>query len=229
MDHISLKNVSKEYIGEGVKTSALSEITIEFTKGEFISIMGPSGSGKSTLLSIIGTLDKQTSGQVFFDDKLLTNLKSDDLADIRFNNIGFVFQQFHLLPTLTALENVMIPMFNRKVSFDKTERAKELLTSVGLTDKESSFPSQLSGGQQQRVAIARALIADPDWILADEPTGNLDTETGNTIFDLLLDLNKTKKCGVIVVTHDPNLAKRAGRVIKMKDGFIVNEREGCTL
>ncbi|MEH7353495.1 ABC transporter ATP-binding protein [Neobacillus drentensis] len=228
MQHIALKNVSKEYIGDGVKTRALCDINIEFAKGEFISIMGPSGSGKSTLLSIIGTLDKQTSGQVFFDNKAITNLKLDDLADIRFNNIGFVFQQFHLLPTLTALENVMIPLFNRKVSFDKSERAKELLMLVGLIDKVNAFPSQLSGGQQQRVAIARALIADPDWILADEPTGNLDTEAGKNIFELLMELNISKKCGVILVTHDPLLAERTGRVIEMKDGYVIKNRKGCT-
>lgn len=229
MSNVVLKNVSKDYIGDGVKTKALTDITMEFTKGEFVAIMGPSGSGKSTLLSIIGTLDKQTNGEVFFDNKLLSDIKVDDLADIRFNNIGFVFQQFHLLPTLTALENVMIPLFNRKITFDKNERANELLNLVGLGDKLNSFPSQLSGGQQQRVAIARALIAEPDWILADEPTGNLDTETGNTIFELLQQLNKTKKCGVILVTHDHILAEKAGRVIEMKDGIVIKDREGTFL
>jgi ABC-type lipoprotein export system ATPase subunit len=229
VERITLKNVSKDYIGDGVKTRALIDITIEFTKGEFVAIMGQSGSGKSTLLSIIGTLDKQTAGEIDFDSNPISLLKLNNLADIRFNNIGFVFQQFHLLPTLTALENVMIPVFNRKISFDKNERAKELLKLVGLADKENSFPSQLSGGQQQRVAIARALIADPDWILADEPTGNLDTETGNTIIELLLQLNREKKCGVILVTHDRSLAERAGRVIEMKDGYIMTDREGIAL
>lgn len=229
MNLISLENVSKDYLGDGVKTKALSDISVEFTKGEFISIIGPSGSGKSTLLSIIGTLDKQTSGQVLFEHKSISNLKSDELADIRFHNIGFVFQQFHLLPTLTAIENVMIPLFNRKVNFNKVERAKELLNIVGLEDKVNSFPSQLSGGQQQPVAIARALVADPDWILADEPTGNLDTETGKNIFELLLELNKTKKCGVIVVTHDSKIVEKTGRVIEMKDGYIIKDREGCLL
>lgn len=226
---ISLDKVSKEYYGDGVKTNALCDITINFTKGEFISIMGPSGSGKSTLLSIIGTLDKPTSGQIFFDNKFISDLNPDDLADIRFNNLGFVFQQFHLLPSLTALENVVIPLFNRKISFNKIERAKELLNLVGLGDKINSFPSQLSGGQQQRVAIARALIAEPDWILADEPTGNLDTETGKNIFELLLQLNKTKQCGVILVTHDSLLAERTGRIIEMKDGYVINDREGCII
>lgn len=223
-NHIALKNVSKVYIGDGVKTKVLYDINIEFAKGEFISIVGPSGSGKSTLLSIIGTLDKQTSGQLLFDNQLVNELRPDDLADVRFNNIGFVFQQFHLLPTLTALENVMIPLFNRKVSFDKSIRAKELLSLVGLEDKVNSFPSQLSGGQQQRVAIARALIADPDWILADEPTGNLDTETGNKIYELLLQLNQKNNCGVIFVTHDSILASKAKRVIEMKDGYIIKDQ-----
>ncbi|WML42060.1 ABC transporter ATP-binding protein [Neobacillus sp. OS1-2] len=229
LKNISLNKVSKDYHGDGVETKALCDITISFEKGEFISIMGPSGSGKSTLLSIIGTLDNPSNGQVLFDNYLISNLRSDDLADIRFKDIGFVFQQFHLLPTLTALENVLIPLFKRKISFNKMDRAKELLNHVGLGDKINSFPSQLSGGQQQRVAIARALIADPDWILADEPTGNLDTETGNKIFELLLHLNKTKKCGVILVTHDPMLAERTGRVIEMKDGYVIKDREGCNI
>ncbi|MFJ7936352.1 ABC transporter ATP-binding protein [Sporosarcina sp. NPDC096371] len=229
MEHIKVENVSKHYKGDGVETRALSDVNVKFTKGEFVSIMGPSGSGKSTLLSIIGTLDQQTSGQLYFDEKLINNLGLDDLADIRFNNIGFVFQQFHLLPTLTALENVLIPLFNRTIHFDKKERAIELLNLVGLADKLNSFPSQLSGGQQQRVAIARALIAQPDWILADEPTGNLDTETGNIIFELLQQLNREKKCGVIFVTHDPLLAEKASRVIEMKDGSIKKDREGRTV
>ncbi|WP_313799028.1 ABC transporter ATP-binding protein [Cytobacillus sp.] len=229
LNNIVLKNVSKEYVGDGVKTKALCDINIEFTKGEFVSIVGTSGSGKSTLLSIIGTLDKQTSGQLFFDNKLITNLALDELSDIRFNNVGFVFQQFNLLPTFTALENVIIPVFNRRSSFNKTERARELLNLVGLGNKVNSFPSQLSGGQQQRVAIARALIANPDWILADEPTGNLDTETGNTIYELLLQLNQKKNCGVIFVTHDPKLAERAGRVIEMKDGYVISDRAGTNI
>lgn len=229
MEHIKVENVSKHYKGDGVETRALSNVSIEFTKGEFVSIMGPSGSGKSTLLSIMGTLDQQTSGQLYFEDKLINGLGLDELADIRFNNIGFVFQQFHLLPTLTALENVLIPLFNRTIHFNKKERAIELLNLVGLADKLNSFPSQLSGGQQQRVAIARALIAHPDWILADEPTGNLDTQTGNTIFELLQQLNRDEKCGVIFVTHDPLLAEKAERIIEMKDGSIIKVRAGRTV
>ncbi|MBO0587575.1 MULTISPECIES: ABC transporter ATP-binding protein [unclassified Sporosarcina] len=229
MENIVVKNVSKHFKGDGVEYKALSDVSIEFTKGEFVSIMGPSGSGKSTLLSIMGTLDQQTSGQIYFEDKLINGLGLDELADIRFNNIGFVFQQFHLLATLTALENVLIPLFNRTVNFNKKERAIELLNLVGLADKLNSFPSQLSGGQQQRVAIARALIARPDWILADEPTGNLDTNTGNTIFELLQQLNRDEKCGVIFVTHDLLLAEKAERIIEMKDGSIIKERAGRTV
>lgn len=226
LNNIVLKNISKDYIGDEFKTTALCNINLEFSKGEFVAIMGQSGSGKSTLLSIIGTLDKQTSGSIFFDEHLTNNFNINDLADIRFNNFGFIFQQFHLLPTLTTLENVMIPLFNRKFSFDKDKRARELLKRVGLEDKMNLFPSQLSGGQQQRIAIARAFIAEPDWILADEPTGNLDTKTGNNIFELLQTFNTTKQCGIILVTHDPILAERADRVIELKDGYIIKERKG---
>jgi ABC-type lipoprotein export system ATPase subunit len=221
--------LTKKISLHNVKTNALCDITLDFPKGEFISIVGPSGSGKSTLLSLIGTLDNPSSGQIYIENELINNLKPDTLADVRFKKFGFVFQQFHLLPALTAIENVLIPLFNRKTSFNKMERAQDLLTLVGLEDKINSFPSQLSGGQQQRVAIARALIAEPDWILADEPTGNLDSKTGNTIFELLLNLNKTKKCGVILVTHDLVLAEKTNRVIEMKDGYVIKDQEGIPI
>ncbi|HBF59719.1 MAG TPA: lipoprotein-releasing system ATP-binding protein LolD, partial [Exiguobacterium sp.] len=137
---------------------------------------------------------------------------------------GFIFQQFHLIPTLTALENVMAPLFGRKVPYDKKERAEQLLAQVGLADKAGSLPSQLSGGQQQRVAVARALVHEPKWLLADEPTGNLDTDTGEIIFNLLRSLNEEKGCGVLFVTHDPALAERANRTIEMRDGVIIEDR-----
>jgi len=140
-----------------------------------------------------------------------------------YEHIGFVFQQFHLLPTLTALENVMSPLFARKVSYNKAERAKEVLVNVGLADKLNALPSQLSGGQQQRVAISRALVHEPDWLLADEPTGNLDTETGETIFELMQEMNRKKGCGVIFVTHDSKLAEKADRVIEMQDGEVAGD------
>lgn len=197
-------------------------MTIE--AGDFISIIGPSGSGKSTLLSLIGTLDRPTSGELQYDGKPINKLNSKELSDFRFENIGFIFQQFHLIPTLTALENVMAPLFGRKVPYDKKERAEQLLAQVGLADKAGSLPSQLSGGQQQRVAVARALVHEPKWLLADEPTGNLDTDTGEIIFNLLRSLNEEKGCGVLFVTHDPALAERANRTIEMRDGVIIEDR-----
>ncbi|HLQ98397.1 MAG TPA: ABC transporter ATP-binding protein [Candidatus Dormibacteraeota bacterium] len=189
---IKCYDVSKSYQGDGVTTQAVQRVNIEFTKGEFVAVVGPSGSGKSTLLSLIGTLDQPTAGEISYDGKKLATMKKKEIADFRFEHIGFVFQQFHLLPTLTALENVMSPLFARKVSYNKAERAKEVLGSVGLSDKLNALPSQLSGGQQQRVAISRALVHEPDWLLADEPTGNLDTETGETIFELMQEMNQKK-------------------------------------
>ncbi|MGG4166473.1 ABC transporter ATP-binding protein [Rossellomorea vietnamensis] len=223
---ISCSNLSKEFNGDGIKTLALNNINAEFKKGEFVSIVGTSGSGKSTLLSLLGTLDAPSKGNILFKGKDIKTLRENQLADFRFENIGFIFQQFHLLPTLTALENVMAPLFSRKVSYNKKQKAEDVLKKVGLKDKLNSLPSQLSGGQQQRVAIARAIIHEPHWLLADEPTGNLDTETGEMIFDLLFSLNKEKGCGVIFVTHDPVLAKKAGRIIEMKDGCILSDKLG---
>ncbi|WP_214850726.1 ABC transporter ATP-binding protein [Exiguobacterium sp. s193] len=216
------KNLEKNFTSDGVKHGALLDINLQANDGEFISIIGPSGSGKSTLLSILGTLDTPSSGSLVFKDKHLKDLTAKELSDFRFENIGFIFQQFHLIPTLTTLENVMSPLFGRKVRYDKKERALSLINKVGLNGKENSLPSQLSGGQQQRVAVARALIHEPKWLLADEPTGNLDTENGEIIFDLLYQLNKEKKCGVLFVTHDPLLADRADKKIEMKDGRITS-------
>lgn len=217
---ITCRDISKSYAGDGVTKQAVQHINLEFTKGEFTAVVGPSGSGKSTLLSLIGTLNQPTSGEIYYDEKKPLAMKKKDVADFRFEHIGFVFQQFHLLPTLTALENVMAPLFARKVSYNKTERAKEVLQNVGLSDKLHALPSQLSGGEQQRVAISRALVHEPDWLLADEPTGNLDTDTGETIFSLMQEMNQRKGCGVIFVTHDPKLAEKANRVIEMQDGEI---------
>lgn len=217
------RDLNKSFLSEDIQTSALANINLNFKEGEFISIIGPSGSGKSTLLSIIGTLDTPSSGVLFFNDTKISDLNSRQLSDFRFENIGFIFQQFHLIPTLTVLENVLSPLFGRKVTYKKEERALQLLKKVGLTDKLHSLPSQLSGGQQQRVAVARALIHKPKWLLADEPTGNLDTETGEVIFNLLSELNREDRCGVLFVTHDSQLARRANRIIEMKDGKIIKE------
>lgn len=226
---IQCEDLEKTYIGDGVTTKAVQKVDLTFTKGEFTAIVGSSGSGKSTLLSILGTLDEPTSGKVHYDAEEVFKKSKNRIADFRFEEIGFVFQQFHLLPTLTALENVLTPLFARKVSYSKEERAREVLEQVGLAEKQDSLPSQLSGGQQQRVAIARAIVHKPSWLLADEPTGNLDTETGHLIFDLLQDLNQQEGCGVIFVTHDPLLAAKADRIITMQDGLVISDERGLTV
>ncbi len=223
-DSFICQQIGKSFSGDGIETHALTDINLTLEAGDFISIIGPSGSGKSTLLSLIGTLDRPTNGTLSYGDQSIHHLKSRELSDFRFENVGFIFQQFHLIPTLTALENVMAPLFGRKVTYDKKERALSLLEKVGLADKAGSLPSQLSGGQQQRVAVARALVHEPKWLLADEPTGNLDTETGEIIFNLLRSLNEEKGCGVLFVTHDPALAERANRKIEMRDGLIIEDR-----
>ena len=226
---IECHDTEKSYMGDGIETKALREVHLTFMKGEFTSIVGPSGSGKSTLLSLIGTLDKPSHGHIFYDREEILTKNSRKIADFRFEEIGFIFQQFHLLPALTAIENVMSPLFGRKVAFHKSKRAEEVLSLVGLEDKMHSLPSQLSGGQQQRVAIARALVNKPGWLLADEPTGNLDSETGDVIFDLLKDLNEKEGCGVLFVTHDSRLAEKANRMITMKDNRVISDGQGETV
>ncbi|MBD8007329.1 ABC transporter ATP-binding protein [Bacillus norwichensis] len=216
---IHIKDVTKSY-GEENIFYALKNITLSFKSDEITLITGPSGSGKSTLLNIISTLESPASGDVFYDSKRISHLKADELANIRSQKIGFVFQQFHLLPNLTAMENVIVPLLHRKVDFDKQKKALEMLESIGLADKAQSFPSQLSGGQQQRVAIARALVTHPDWILADEPTGNLDSVNGQKIYELLSNIKKDRGCGIIIITHDPSLMEKADRVIELKDGML---------
>ena len=223
---IECSQVERIFTGDGVETRAVDNVNITLTAGEFVSIIGPSGSGKSTLLSLIGTLDQPTQGTITYDGEEVMKLSKKKIADFRFEEIGFIFQQFHLLPTLTALENVLTPLFARRVDYDKQKRAKEVLDQVGLSDKFDSLPSQLSGGQQQRVAIARAIVHKPSWLLADEPTGNLDTEAGNNIYELLQTLNEDEGCGIILVTHDPELATKADRVIAMRDGEIVSDNVG---
>jgi putative ABC transport system ATP-binding protein len=228
IQQIICRHIEKTFKGDGTKTIALQNINLTFEKGEFTAIIGPSGSGKSTLLSLIGTLDKPSEGTITYDSEEILKKNKNKIADFRFKEIGFIFQQFHLLPTLTALENVLTPLFSRKVPYNKLERAKEVLEQVGLQDKMKSLPSQLSGGQQQRVAIARAIVHKPSWLLADEPTGNLDTETGERIYDLLKELNDQEGCGVLFVTHDPVLAAKANRIITMKDGVVLSDKVGVT-
>ncbi len=205
-----------------VEVQALRDVNLEIQDGEFIAIAGPSGSGKSTLLNMIGCLDKPTSGAVFIDDIDTGKLSENKLAEIRREKIGFIFQQFNLIHTLNALENVALPMFFAGVGREtRLKRAEELLAKVGLGDRVDHKPSELSGGEQQRMAIARALSNDPEIIIGDEPTGNVDTEAGNAIMDLLEGLNREGRT-IIVVTHDAEIAARAGRTKRMRDGKVLD-------
>lgn len=215
---IDLDNVRKVYQMGDTELEALSGSNVEIKEGEFVAVMGPSGSGKSTLMNMIGALDTPTSGEVNIGDEAISQLNEDDLALLRSKKIGFIFQQFNLIPSMNATENVALPMLFRGVGKkERTERAENILEKVGLKDRMGHMPSELSGGQRQRVSIARALANDPDIILADEPTGNLDTETGENIMDLLTELNDEGKT-IIMVTHDENDAEYADRIIKIVDG-----------
>ncbi len=222
---IELKDVKKIYRMGDVDVPALNGVSLKVMRGEFITIMGPSGSGKSTLMNMVGCLDVPTYGTIMLDDKDISKMSESGLAQIRGKKIGFVFQKFNLLQTLSALENVTIPMMFQNVDeSERTERALELLDMVGLRDRAYHKPSELSGGQQQRVAIARSLSNDPDVILADEPTGNLDTKTGNDIMGMLAKLHKEGKT-IIMVTHDPDVAKQARRIVLIKDGMVVSNHK----
>ena len=218
---IKLKDVTKYYqMGDSV-VKAVDGINIEIKKGEFVAIMGPSGSGKSTAMNLIGSLDLATEGKIYLEGFNIAELEESDLAQIRGKKIGFIFQSFNLIPNLTAKENVMLPMMFQDVPFDeREERAVYLLKMVNLIHRIDHYPKQLSGGEQQRVAIARALSNDPDIVLADEPTGNLDTKTGREVMRFLEDLNKKGKT-IIMVTHDADLAKQYAKTIYwLKDGKV---------
>ncbi len=220
---VVLENVTKIYKMGSEEIKALDDLSLEIRDGEILVVMGPSGSGKSTFLHLVGCLDRPTSGKILIDGKDISNLRERELARIRNRTIGFVFQQFNLLPRLTALENVELPMIYAGIPKRKrVERAKKLLEMVGLSDRMKHRPSQLSGGQQQRVAIARALANDPKIILADEPTGNLDTKSGEVVINILRDLNR-KGLTIVIVTHDPDITIIAHRVIHLKDGKIIKE------
>jgi putative ABC transport system ATP-binding protein len=218
---ISLKDITKTYHLESLDVHVLKRVNLSIEEGEYVAIMGASGSGKSTLMNIIGCLDRPTSGQYFLAGQDLTTLDDDELADIRNQYIGFVFQQFNLLPKLTSLSNVMLPMIYADVDkSQRTEQATDALIQVGLSDRIQNRPNQLSGGQQQRVAIARALVNHPALVLADEPTGALDSTTSEEIMNLLTKLNQ-QGTTIAIVTHDANVAARTKRTIRMVDGVIV--------
>ncbi len=218
---ISLKNVVKSFEMGEVIVKALAGVSFDIEESEFVSIMGPSGSGKSTCMNLIGCLDRPTSGSILINGINTEEMSENELAELRNETIGFVFQQYYLLPNLTVLENVMLPLRYQGLSVaNRKARAKEELEKVGLSDRLKHRPSELSGGQKQRVAIARALVTCPKIILADEPTGALDSETGNSVLDLFFKINK-QGTAVIVVTHDLEIGAMAPRSIHLKDGLII--------
>ena len=224
MKILELKNVNKIYNSSEVKVHAVNEVTLDFVEAEFAAIVGPSGSGKTTLLNLIGGLDMPTSGEIIIGKTNLSKLKSSQLIDFRLNNIGFVFQSYNLIPVLTAKENIeFIMMLQKWPPKEKDERTLELLNAVGLGDRINSRPTKLSGGQQQRVAVARALASRPKFILADEPTANLDSKAATTLLEIMEKLNHESKITFIFSTHDPRVVKMAHRVITLEDGKVISD------
>jgi putative ABC transport system ATP-binding protein len=218
---IRLEDIWRTFVMGEQTLHALEAVTETISAGEHVSIIGPSGSGKSTLLNIIGCLDKPTRGQYFFDGRAVEGLDPDQLAQLRLNEIGFIFQSFHLVPRLDAIANIELPMTLAGIArAERRERAREVLESIGLGNWAGHRPAELSGGQKQRVAIARAISMQPRLMLADEPTGNLDTRSGAQVLDLLEELNQ-KAITLVVVTHDPEVARRGDRILEMRDGEIV--------
>ncbi|WP_057939308.1 ABC transporter ATP-binding protein [Algoriphagus resistens] len=224
MNILSVANLSKVYISGSRKLTVLDEVTFTIKSGEIISIVGPSGSGKTTLLGLCAGLDSGSTGSVVLDGKSLEKLSEDQRAAVRNQSVGFIFQNFQLLPTLTALENVMVPLELKKRK-DARQKAQELLNKVGLGDRGTHYPTQLSGGEQQRVSIARAFANEPKILFADEPTGNLDTETGEMIEKLIFDLNKEEGTTLVLVTHDLELAAKTQRIIHIKGGKIQEDAD----
>lgn len=219
---IRLQNIEKVYRTDTVETQALNSISLDIAKGEFLSIMGPSGCGKSTLLNIMGLLDEPTRGQISIADSTTNNLSDKQLAQFRNKKIGFIFQSYHLINDLRVLDNVELPLLYRKTTAkERKDMATAALEKVGLGHRTKHFPTQLSGGQKQRVAIARAIVGRPEIILADEPTGNLDSAMGNEVMDILIHLNKTEGTTIIMVTHDENMARKTHRLVRLFDGTQV--------
>ena len=227
---IKLENVYKVYRLEGGEVPAINGISLSINQGDFVALIGPSGSGKSTAMNLVGCLDTASKGNIFLGKHNIKNLSESDLAQVRGKQIGFIFQTFNLIPSLNALDNVALPMMFQGASRSvRMSKAQKLLEQVGLADRMHHLPNQLSGGQRQRVAIARALVNNPEIILADEPTGNLDTKTGEEIMKMLKDLNQQGKT-IILVTHNPDLTKLANKVIRLKDGKIVeNDKKSKSL
>ena len=222
---INISSISKEYVMGDNKLLALNNVDVVIKEGEFVSIMGSSGSGKSTLMNIIGCLDVPSNGDYFFRENNISKFSSNKLAELRNKDIGFIFQNFNLLPRLNALENVILPLlYSGKSSKERTKLALEALENVGLKDRTHHRPNQLSGGQQQRVSIARAIAGTPKLILADEPTGALDSNTSLEIMKILNDLNKSG-ITIVLVTHEDDIAKYGSRIIRMKDGKIIEDKK----
>ena len=217
---IELRGVSKTVQSGGEPLTILHPVDLTVPSGQFLSVVGPSGSGKSTLLGLIAGLDTPTTGEIVINDVEITKLDEDRLAQLRGAQIGFVFQSFHLIPSLSAYENILVPLEIAGVS-SAAAKARELLADVGLIERGHHYPSQLSGGEQQRIAIARALANDPPILLADEPTGNLDSTTGRHVVDLLVEVNKVRGTTVVMVTHDAELTARSDRIVSMRDGNTV--------
>ncbi len=222
---IKLDKLTKVYRTDEIESTALNEVSFKIEKGEFVSVMGPSGCGKSTLLNILGMLDKPESGSYEFQGKEVSHLNEKGRALVRKHNIGFVFQNFNLIDELTVFENIELPLIYNKVSTsERKKRVNELIEKIGISHRASHFPQQLSGGQQQRVAVARALITKPPIILADEPTGNLDSSNGNEVMELLCELNEAGTT-IVMVTHSTHDASYSGRIINLLDGQVVSEKK----
>ncbi len=220
---IEVRNLTKELNSGAQRVEILKGIDLAVRKGEVLAVEGPSGSGKSTLLGLIAGFDTPTSGSIKIDGEEITGLDEDQLALLRGRKLGFVFQSYNLIPTLTAEENVMLPLELRGDALNPQERARSLLSGVGLETRRSHYPAQLSGGEQQRVALARAFACSPSILLADEPTGNLDTATGGIVLEMLLKLNRSEGATLVIVTHDPSLSRLADRIVRLRDGRIVDE------